>query len=758
MKNIFTLFLLVLLPFFLFSKSYHTIAIDGNASGWAADETFDNISHDVYTDVKHANFTWDADYIYVAVQDEEADYNNMATFIYFDTDPYGTLGTTDAYAWGDYIVSPFNADFVIAWKNSYNDDYVEVKKYNNDNGGWDLVGSNTQAYILDGTDTVVRFFVVDNSNTREIRIKRSYLNSPDAVKTCMFTEQQWSGSGNHRYMVWPSEGWTDANRAFGQTIPHYYGFLLEDHVSLDSIPYYDAAFTRWSGTSNTNWSDVTNWTAGVPGDTTLTIIPSGNTITVDVPDLKTFDLALKPGSVVTIPSGQSLTIEGGFFSTAGGSGMVVNSTSSGNGSLIVKGFAEVSVTAECYVVADKWHSFAAPVSGQTTTQLFLNHSPDVWLKEYHESSDSYTNIISLTQQLGDMQGWMLWLGGNTDHTFTFEGLLRYDTLGSNDNMVRSATGNYGYNFVGNPFTSAINWDTASGWTKTNLNDAIYVYNNNGSSSNWATYINGQGTNGGSKYIAMNQGFFVEVADGGGSYPEYGTLKLTRDVAVHNPVPFYKSGSRTEDKVIRLQVEDNGMSDETVIRVAEDATSDFDGQLDAHKMMSFGSNNPFIFSTDNNKMSINSVPPGTESILLDAIGGESHFLTISVTEGENDFEHLFLTDLKEDITIDLKEENYSFIYTSNFINRFVLHFVVTGIDNGITDNEQPFYIYASNHTITVINNSLTQADIAVFNLLGQKITEGKMVGDSKVFKVNNTGYYLVKVYNTNRQTVKKVWVD
>ena len=88
----------------------------------------------------------------------------------------------------------------------------------------------------------------------------------------------------------------------------------------------------------------------------------------------------------------------------------------------------------------------------------------------------------------------------------------------------------------------------------------------------------------------------------------------------------------------------------------------------------------------------------------------------------------------------------------------MHFVVTGIDNGITDNEQPFNIYASNHTITVINNSLTQADIAVFNLLGQKITEGKMVGDSKVFKVNNTGYYLVKVYNTNRQTVKKVWVD
>jgi hypothetical protein len=758
MKKNLTLILLVLLPFFLLSKSYHTIAIDGNASGWDADETFDNISHDGYTGVKHANFTWDADYIYVAVQDDEADYNNMATFIYFDTDPYGTLGTNDAYAWGDYIVAPFNADFVIAWKNNYNDDYIEVKKYNNDNSSWDLTGSNTQSYLLDGGDTVVRFYVIDNSNTREIKIKRSFINNPDAVKTCMFTEQQWSGSGNHRYMVWPSEGWTDANRAFGQAIPHYYGFLLEDHVSLDSIPYYDASFTKWEGTSNSNWSDVTNWTTGTPGDSTLTIIPSGNALTVDVPDLKSFDLTLKPGSVVTIPTGQSLTIYGGFYNTAGGGGMIVNSTSSGNGSLIVKGFAGVSVTAECYMVADKWHSFSAPVSGQTSTNLFLNHSPDVWLKEYHESTNSYTNIISLTQSLGDMQGWMLWLGGTTDHTFSFEGMLRSDTLGSDNNMVRSATGDYGYNFVGNPFTSAINWDASSGWVKTNLNDAIYVYNNSGGSGNWATYIGGIGTNGGSNYIAMNQGFFVEVADGGGSYPEYGTLKLSKEACEHNAVPFYKSGSGTGDKIIRLQVQDGELKDETVVRVSSNATSGFDAQLDAHKMMSFGSDNPFIFSTDNNKMSINSVPEGTESIPMDAIGAENHTLTISLIEGGNEFEHILLTDLKENTTTDLKEEPYTFKYTSSFANRFVLHFLITEVDNNPVKPEQYFSAFAFNKSITVINNTLNIANVEIFNLLGQKIAEGKVTGNIKVFNVNNSGYYLVKVYSGSKQIATKVWVE
>ena len=757
MKKSYFLILLMLLPLFMFSTSYHTIAIDGVYSGWAADETFDNISHgDGYSGVKHANFTWDADYFYIAVQDDDADFNNMATFVYFDTDPSDTLGTTDAYAWGDYIVTPFKADYVVVWKNKYDNDYIEVKKYNNTNQTWDLLTSSNLTYIYDDPDTLVKFAVIDLSNTREIKIKRSLFDNPDAVKTCMFTEQQWDSY--YRYMAWPSNGWTDGNRAYGQGFSNYYGFLLEDNVSPYDPPYYDGSFTEWTGATDNNWSGATNWTLGTPADTSLAIIPAGSLVNVDATNQSTYNLTIKTGAVVNINENKSLTIKGSFNNTAGSSGVVVKSSATGNGSLIVEGTSNAEVTAECYVVANKWHSFATPVSGQTTTQLFLNHNPDVWLKEYHEATNDYTNITSLTQPLGDMQGWMLWLGGTTNHTFSFAGPLRNDTLGSDNNMVRSASGDVGYNFVGNPFTSAIDWDAANGIEKTNLNNAIYVYNNTGGSSHWATYISGTGVNGGSRYIAMNQGFFVEVADNGGTYPEYGILKISKAACVHNTVPFYKSGSQPDDKILRLQVEDNEMKDETVVRIADDATADFDGQLDAHKIMSFGNGGLYIFSTDNNKMSINSVPPGTESIPMDVIGVQNHTLTISLTEGQNDFEHVLLTDLKEDITTDLTGENYSFNYTSGFANRFVLHFIITGIDNESSKNIQPYYAFANNKIITIDNSSMEPASIMIYNLMGQTIYNGKINGKTQQISVSNTGYYLVKVFSEKHRMVKKVWVQ
>ncbi len=758
MKNrIFSLVLLMLLPATIFAVTYNTITINGSNSGWAADETFDNISHDGNSDPRHAYFTWDADYFYIGIMDDEADYNNMATFVYFDTDPWGTGGNTNAYAWGDFINVGFNADYVVVWKNNFGDDYIEVRQYNNSTSNWDYITSSNDYFLLSGSDTLVKFGVTENSDYREVKIKRSLIGNPDAIKTSMFTEQQWSGSNNYRYMTWPSQGWSDAFRAPGQSIPNYYGFLLEENYSLDSSAYYDAAFSRWNGSSDNNWSTAANWDNSVPADTTLVVIPAASAVNVDVSTAELFDLSLQTGAALTIPPSGALTVNGGLFNHAGAAGITVQSASSGNGSLIVKGYSNDSVTAQCYVTAAKWHSFAAPVSGQTTTNLFLNHSPDVWLLEYSEAADDYTYISSLTQDLGDMQGWMLWLGGSADHTFSFAGLLRSGTLGSNDNMVRSAAGDYGYNFVGNPFTSAIDWDAADGWTKTNLNNAIYVYNHNGTTSHWATYIGGVGVDGGSRYIAMNQGFFVQVTDGGGSYPEYGTLQMTNEVCVHNGVQFFKGQQNGNyyGEIIRLQVQMDSLTDETVIRVHPEATADFDAQWDAHKLSGFGDDALAVFSTDNGGMSINSVLPGTETVPIDFAGPNAVRMTVSLTECGN-FDHVFLTDNSQNITVDLKEEPYTFVYRNNIHNRFYIHFTVTGEEE--QSQLSGFEIFAVDEKIKIINNKGTeQVSVTVYNLLGQKIISAGY--SEKYITIPATGnrYYVVQISGKNGTVSRKVFV-
>ncbi len=736
------------------ATTYHTITIDGSNNGWNSDETFDDISHDGNSNPRHAYLTWDEDYLYVGIMDVEADYNNMATFIYFDTDPWGNNGSTNAYAWTEFINVGFKADYAVIWKNNYGDDYIEIRHYNDGTGNWDLAGSSKAYYLYDGTDTLVKFAVTENSDYREVKIKRSLIGNPEALKTSMFTEQEWSGSGYYRYMTWPSEGWTDAYRTSGQTIPNYYGFILEENYSLDSLVYYNAAFNRWSGGTDNNWSTTSNWeTPSLPTDTTLVVIPQASLITVDGA-AEVFDLSVKQGATVTVSENHSLTVNGGLFNNAGAAGLIINSSATGNGSLIVKGYASDSVTAQCHITPSRWHSFATPVSGQTTSNLFLNHSPDVWLLKYNENTDDYTYISSLTQDLGDMHGWMLWLGGSSDHVFNFAGPLRSSPLGTDNNMIRSSSST-GYNFVGNPYTSAIDWDAASGWTKTNLNNAIYIYNPDGASSHWATYVGGVGTNGGSQYIAMNQGFFVQVTDGG-SYPGYGTLKMTRDVCVHNTVQFFKnSGKDNTGEIIRLQVSaQDSLSDETVIRVHPQATADFDAQWDAHKLSDFGSDGIAIFSTANDKMAINSIPPGTETVSIDFSGPNSTQMTVSLTEAA-DFEHVFLTDNAEGITVDLKKENYTFIYRNYLHNRFYIHFTVTNSDD--TPGKDLLNAFGTKQHINIINNNGKQTTATIYNLLGQKIKSVKFNATSVSVDVESNRYYIVIIQNNSQTLTQKVFV-
>lgn len=225
MKRVFIIMFVIVSV--IFATSNHTIVIDGNNSGWATDEDF--------TDVSNAdNFylTWDADYIYLGISDAEADYGNMATFVYFDTDPSGGNGTTDAYAWSNNIVTPFQADVVVVLKNL--DDYIEIMEWNG--SSWQKAASANSSSLNNG-NYVVDFSVTNGNDYREARIKRSSLGSPSEIKICSFTEQQWGLYW--RYFAWPSSDWTDGNRTSGQTITHYRGYELTSNISPDAAGAYD---------------------------------------------------------------------------------------------------------------------------------------------------------------------------------------------------------------------------------------------------------------------------------------------------------------------------------------------------------------------------------------------------------------------------------------------------------------------------------------------------------------------------------------
>ena len=446
---------------------------------------------------------------------------------------------------------------------------------------------------------------------------------------------------------------------------------------------------------------------------------------------------------LTVPSGITLTI---------GTTFKVSSTQNFTGSLINNGSVAGDVDAECHTTAGQWHGISAPVDNQTANALFLNNNPTVWMKSYNEADKTYPWVTSLGTDLGDMAGWMVFIDGSVAQTYNFNGPVRSGTIGSADNLIRTSD-TTGYNFVGNPFTSAIDWDAGTGWLKSNLNNATYVYNN----GNWATYIAGAGANGGSRYIAMNQGFFVQVSDGG-SYPENGTLQMTSDVCVHNDTtPFLKSTQDADQQIIKLQLSDNAFTDETVIRITDDATTGWDGNLDAHKLFSFNEDYPQIYSTANGNMSINSLPGSVETIPINVTGSDGNQMTISALE-TGDFEQVLLYDEFLEELADLSTGDYTFTYSNDVTDRFLLSFIFTGIEDEVTTQVNFFNTYAVHNEIIVVLQDGDMANISVYNLLGQEIIHSTVNSSKSSFTVNKSGYYLVTVNNGSQLATQKVFVN
>lgn len=138
----------------------------------------------------------------------------------------------------------------------------------------------------------------------------------------------------------------------------------------------------------------------------------------------------------------------------------------------------------------------------------------------------------------------------------------------------------GWNLLGNPYPSAIDWDAASGWSDRvagNIDATIYVWNATTSSYNTYNY----NTNLGSPMtftgrIPMGQAFFVK-ANGGSP-----ALTSTEAVKVSGTPNIMRQGNTISP--IRITLSTNGMpDDEAILGFDQAATRGFDQQFDAHKL-------------------------------------------------------------------------------------------------------------------------------------------------------------------------------
>jgi hypothetical protein len=184
----------------------------------------------------------------------------------------------------------------------------------------------------------------------------------------------------------------------------------------------------------------------------------------------------------------------------------------------------------------------------------------------------------------------------------------------------------GFNLVGNPYPSPVDWDLIDA-LNTNIDNAVYYFSNSDIDQyggSYITYINGISSDGrATNIIPSMQGFFIHVTDG--EFPVEGSLVMNNSVRVNDLThPFIKSAEAEQPKLLRLSAcfsTSPEAPDYTVIYFDEQATPEFDSQFDALKLLNTDANVPSLFSVTpgTTRLSINGMPPPGGRTLLVPLG-------------------------------------------------------------------------------------------------------------------------------------------
>ncbi len=395
-----------------------------------------------------------------------------------------------------------------------------------------------------------------------------------------------------------------------------------------------------------------------------------------------------------------------------------------NGLITVTGFQTIGAA-----MTNGWHTMSAPVAG-----LQSGWFTGLYLQNFDETSNTWNDIVPTTVPLDPGTGFAYYdaSGGGL-----YAGAYNTGTI-ANSSLTRN---NLGWNMVGNPYPSAIDWDAASGWTKTNVADATYVED----AGAWATWIAGVGTGNGSNLIAPGQGFFVECTNVAG-----GTLEFTDAVRTHARTPFLKS--EVAD-LLKVKVEGNGYADDLAIRFLDDATEGFDFNYDAHKMFAYNVEMPQIYSMANGYMAINALPATTMVPVgfRTAIPGE---FTISAIE-TSEFNDVVLEDLFTGIQTDLISDSYTFTGTvDDNEDRFIIHFTPLAVGDNLEDASN---IYSYHKSIYVIVPENTKGYITVYDMMGKEIANSAINGTFNTITLGKSAYYVVKVLSNENVVTEKVFI-
>ena len=594
-----------------------------------------------------------------------------------------------------------------------------------------------------------------------------------------------------------------------------------DGTAVNTVPTTDANVII-NGDYNTS-----NGGAEISFEACECIVNTGNTLTIE------------NNTYVLVEN--DLTVDGNVVVKTDGAFVQVNDAATVDGDVLTDK-TKISVEKETAPLAtyQEYTYWSSPVIGETigdglleadSNRIFLFNGQN-FLDENMEMNNDGGTLPGQDDIDDDANDWQLVTGGTTmlpgvgyasthdpaifigpaQYIYAFEGAFNNGVYNIPIYRNDNETSDNNWNFIGNPYASAIAVDGPNGFLAQNattidnnvpggaINGAIFLWshntaadgNTNGnealnySQSDYAI-INGSGQTAGGdssimpdRYIPSGQGFFVSMDNGATATPIGGNIHTT-NVIFNNSMRitgnndiFFRDGESEEDNKLWLNLtSDNGVFNQVLVAYVNGATDEDDGMyFDAHKNLSsdaFSGIYSLIETSSDKKFAIQGKDPN--SLDLDEIiplGFNTTIdvptiYTISIHQFEGDFmdeNAIFVIDKLLNTIHNLKDSGYSFTSEiGEFNNRFEIVFRADAlsINDYESDDTELTIIELENGDVEFrIGNNLTITQVEILDLLGRRIYSLSGNNSSEVYNLSNLSKatYIARVTLSNGQTISK----
>lgn len=301
----------------------------------------------------------------------------------------------------------------------------------------------------------------------------------------------------------------------------------------------------------------------------------------------------------------------------------------------------------------------------------------------------------------------------------------------------------GWALLGNPFSSAIDWNQGT-WNRLNIGSP-QVYNEDMKSFEPTTVI------------PPTNGFWVQVTN------PVNAITLPADARRHDPQTWYKS---SESNILKLKLsgdQDYGY-DKTTISFNNQASDHFDADMDFNKMRS-DPIVPQIFSMNGTGDEFNTqaipIPYGEKIIPLNTHIGYNGVYKIEVLENSCEFESpIYLKDMKTGDLVNLTTtQEYTFVgNVDEAEDRFLLYFnSAVGVDE--KESASNLLVYTQNQRLYISSKTEINSTAKVYDLSGRLIQSFKIEGEKHQENTNlSRGVYLIEISDKNIEFSQKFIIN